>query len=156
MPRKPTKAQKEKASASEVIDRIFAEVDPEVLLAGLLGGIAAKGGLTPPFTSLLMSLSGDEGIANNLVDKFKLVYAAGSPALAWYTATDYLVNLLKDKREGNAQENEATVAASAIVASGAFEGMLMMTFAKNPEFQKTVYNMLSSGTSGLGALAKAL
>ena len=153
---RPRKAEKKAASASDAWDKVFAEVDPEVLLAGTLGAIAAKGGIVPPFTSLLMSLSGDEGIASNLADKFQLVYAAGSPAIAWYTVTELIVKTLEDKRDKSDDEKKQEIASYAVMASGAFEAMLMMTFAKNPEFQKAVYSMMSSGVSGLGAIAKAL
>ena len=158
----PRKAEKKAADAADAWDKVFAQVDPEVLLAGTLGAIAAKGGITPPFTSLLMSLSGDEGIAEKLKDSWMKVAELGS--VGWMAGDltlrqlSPLIDLLTGNHDSGAtdEEKKKAVAGYAVMASGAFEAMLMMTFAKNPEFQKAVYDMMSGGISGLGAIAKAL
>ena len=63
MARKNIKAKKIQERWVEVADRLIQDIDPEVILAGLLGGTAAATGITPPLTRMLMifneNLNGD-------------------------------------------------------------------------------------------------
>jgi len=65
---RPTKKAISKAQeASKALDRIFAEVDPNLVLAGLLGGTATAGGVIPPFTRLLTTMGGSSQDINILI-----------------------------------------------------------------------------------------
>ena len=72
MPRKATSKAVEAATA---IDKVFEQVDVEVLLAGALGAVAARGGIVPPFTRMLMAIgsmsTGTDAIANTLIADYK-------------------------------------------------------------------------------------
>ena len=148
MPRKPTKAQKEKASASEVIDRIFAEVDPEVLLAGLLGGIAATGGITPPIARLMNSTSDLESAASKFKDIVTSGLGFGDQA---YLFWPWLLGVDSD---GN--KSEAAVSMRAMAAEGVLEGMALMALAKNPAAMQALASVLANSSSGASALLKGV
>ena len=69
---RPTKKAISKAQeASKALDRIFAEVDPNLILAGLLGGTATAGGIIPPFTRLMVTMGGSSQDIDMLINALK-------------------------------------------------------------------------------------
>lgn len=173
MPRKP---QKKPANAVEELDGLFTKIDPEVVLAGSLGAIAAYGGIVPPFTSLLLALGGNSSSSpiSKAADSLKVVQESASPALLFYTNSEGILKAIvravsyvsgpatgpegpsgaaANNTPADPEQKKKDIATYAIMASGAFEAMLMMEFAKNPEFQKTVYGMMREGVNLAGAVA---
>jgi len=154
-------AQKKAASASDVWDKVFAEVSPEVLLGGLLGATAAYGGMTPPFTKMLIAISGGEGSdkINELVLDYKTLLVAGTGAgiggALFYNMFKRVWERAEDAKDPTEQQKKE-IAMTAIAASGFFEGMLMMSFAKNPDVQKAVIEKMTGAGAGLAALAAKL
>lgn len=131
MPYKSVSAKRDRTIES--IDKIFEQVDPEVMLAGALGAAATIGGLTPPFTKMMEAITG-----------------------SITTSTDYGLPFLPDLFEGpggwvymlisgkDKNGNSVDPKFYAVVCSGALEGMLMMSFAKNPEAMKLLGEALGS------------
>jgi len=155
MPRK--KAANATQSRAEVIDKIFAQVDPEIVAAGLLGAVAARGGLVPPFTQLLMSMTSEGGVAESMKQNWMDIAKFGS--VGWMAGEFTLTNLetlfgLFTKPDATPEEKKAVISSSAIMASGMMEGMLMMAFMKKPGSMTMIQSLI--GSNGLGAIAKAL
>lgn len=142
---------------ADLVDKIFAQVDPEIVAAGLLGAVAARGGLVPPFTQLLMSMSTEGGVAESMKQTWMDVAKLGS--VGWMAGEFALMNLqtllgLFVKPDATEAEKKVVISSSAIMASGMMEGMLMMAVMKGPIGQKLIEGAL--GGNGLGAIAKAL
>ena len=140
MPRK--KAVRATETRADVIDKIFTQVDPEIVAAGLLGAVAARGGLVPPLTQLLMSITADGGVAESIKNTWMDVAKLGS--VGWmagefaYTNVQTLVGLFSPPPNATESEKKALISSQAIMASGAMEGMMMMAFMKNKEAQRTL------------------
>lgn len=144
MPRK--KAANATQTRADVLDKIFAQVDPEVMAAGVLGAIAVYGGVTPPLTRLLASFA-RQG-ARAVDDDY--IRAANESARDQALINDY------HKRHGqavtgsydwttmptDATDDEAAAfrRRNALMASGAMEGMMMMTLMKNKELMNKLYD----------------
>jgi len=151
----PTKAQ----TRVDMLDKLFDEVSPEVLLGGMLGAIAAYGGMTPPFTKMLIAISGGEGSdkINELVLDYKTLLVAGTGAgIGGALFYNMFKRFLSQEPSNATSEQQKEIAMTAISASGFFEGMLMMQFAKNPEVQKAVIEKMTGAGAGLAALAAKL
>jgi hypothetical protein len=116
--------------ASEAVDwadKLLKELDAEVLIVGALGGVAASGGIVPPFTRLMMTFggSGDDFMQAS----WKALPLAPSPPLA------LLTTWLSGKDESG---NTVDPSRYAVAASGALEAMMMMTLMKNPGFLELI------------------
>jgi len=152
MPRK--KAANATQTRADLIDKVFAQVEPVELAVGLLGAVATRGGLTPPVTRMMQAFS--TGELTDPGSDFAKVLALVSPAYGYYV---YLPNWL-DSVFGNQDvpddQKQSAVAMSALMAAGAAEYMIFYNLARHPEFQKAAYGMMTSAASGLGAIAKAL
>ena len=152
MPRK--KAANATQTRADVLDKIFAQVEPVELAVGALGAIATRGGLTPPITRMMQAFS--TGEITDPGSDFAKVLALVSPAYGYYV---YLPNWL-DSIFGNAdvpaEQKKSEVALSALMAAGAAEYMIFYNLARNPEFQKAAYGLMTSSAGGLGAIAKAI
>lgn len=130
---RPTNAQRNIESKAEIIDKLVKEIDPEIILAGALGAIAASGGITPPFTRLLMGtgaiVDGDMTVAKEAAKTWFSVARWASPiAFIFDMGDDSTGNLPADQK----------ATARALAASGALEAMIMLSFAKNPEALRAV------------------
>jgi len=139
---------------ADLIDKVFAQVDPTELAIGALGAIATKGGLTPPVTRMMQAFS--TGELTDPGSDFAKVLALVSPAYGYYV---YMPNWLESVfGSGDVPEDQkqSAVAMSALMAAGAAEYMIFYNLARNPEFQKAAYNMVTSAAGGVGMLAKAL
>lgn len=146
---RPRKAQAQaKETKADLIDKLVKEVDPEVLLAGALGAIAAQGGITPPLTRLLMVF--DSNIGQDLI-------ASSEATKTWYDVAKWGSPLLWALGVGNSAstsstESGAQITSRAMIASGALEAMLMMNLVKNPETLKAVLGTGKELVSGLKVL----
>jgi len=165
------KAQKKPADASTAVVSIVDKIGPDTLLLGTLGAIAAKGGLIDPLTQMMMALSGGRSpIGDAIGDTYKAAYEIASPALLLYNnagnigtwlveAAQYASGAAPTHRDGTPKttaEKDADIKMYAIMASSAANYMIFYTFAKNPEFQKAMYSMMTGAGAGLSALVKAV
>lgn len=116
-----------KDSKAQVIDALLKEIDPEVLLAGVLGGTATLGGITPPMTRFLSVMGGGD-----LGKDYEALWAVLSPA-TWSNVKVF--EMLFGSPGDGTQGDPKTWA---LAASGALEAMIMMTLVKNPDLLKTV------------------
>jgi len=137
-----SKAQTKAQTRVEMLDRLLDEVDPEVLLAGSLGAIAAAGGITPPLTRMLMAISDTGG--SSLVEDYKTLLVAGTGIGPIWAVASHLFS-----EQGNTTAPPTNVA---IAASGALEAMLMMTLVKNPATIEAIGNAVSGSASTLKGL----
>jgi len=160
---RPRKTQERAASATEIWDRIFAEISPEVLLAGALGAIATKGGLTPPLTRMMQAISSGEA-TEIAKDYAGLVLKTASPGY-WisksvYDQASWMYAVVTGKHSDGTNitdaEKEASVTINALMAGGAVEYMIYMNLSKNPEFQKRAFDMMTGAGSGAAAILSKL
>jgi len=139
---RPKKAQTKAETRAELIDKVFEQVDPEVLLAGSLGAIAAAGGITPPLTRMLMAISSN---GSGLMDDYKTLLIAGTGIGPVWAVVSHLFSS-QDGSDAKPPSN------TAMAASGALEAMLMMTLVKNPATIEAIGNAAGKATTGLGAI----
>ncbi len=168
---KPVKGIESKA---EALDRLVAELDPQLLLAGALGAVAVKGGLIPPFTRMLMAISnlgGSVDVALAAIDKDyqdnKTKYMDAFSALSF---TGGLIpgifgTIFFQSEKGNPSwENPTPVpvniaqvsaaeAMRGMMAAGALEAMMMMAFMQNPKAIETVTSLVKEAAGGAKLLA---
>jgi len=142
--KKASKSDSEKIV--EMVDRLVAQVDPEVILAGLLGGIAVQGGLKPPFTRMLEMMSGSSSGDYSAALKAALPWLPISPVGGFFIGLSELLS-------GDDGDNKtAAVSARALVASGIMEGMIMMAAMKNPGTMEA----LGKGFEAIASSAKMI
>lgn len=177
MPRK--KAANATETHAEAIDKIFSQVDAEVLLAGALGGIASAYGMYGPFTRLMMGISASSGMTQDVLSSITkdadskrglldaATFLAAGPMFSvpgvlagiFFQSEKKVIDLGNGQTatvDKTAEEKNAENAARAMIASGALEGMMMMAFMKNPGSMTLISELLSGAKSGLGAIATAL
>lgn len=114
---RPKKAQTKTETHADALDKLLKEIDPEVILAGSLGALAAYGGVTPPLTRILATfddimgdltksgvhlpsvtpVSGDEATkgANDAINSFFNILKLASPA-SWVTGVPDPVQAVTD------------------------------------------------------------
>lgn len=162
MARKTTDTEK----AAEILDRFTNEIDVNMLLCGALGGLAAYGGIVPPFTRLLMLMSGATAIPSELSNLIKTDYekaqvvvtALGSGALMGGFAGTLIGLFVKRQLEdGGMPAEQAEIKAGEITTtatfcSGALEGMLMYKAMSNTEIMKSVIAMPGQILKGIGEI----
>jgi len=113
-------------SKADVVNKIFAEVDAEVFLAGMLGATAAAGGLTPPLTRLLQTFN------TGMSSDYSAILAALSPAYAIGTVAVSLADLIMGNKDSQIDEKDR-IKVYGLMASGALEAMIMMELVKNKQ-----------------------
>jgi hypothetical protein len=121
MPRPSKKASQKAQDASRALDRIFAEVDPNLIIAGFLGGSAAAGGIVPPFTRLLMT--GNSAAGNDVlaaINKTVTVFGYGPGGII-----PGLFALYMNTGDASGTVTKADPTTYALFCSGALEAMLM-------------------------------
>jgi len=162
---RPTKKAISKAQeASKALDRIFAEVDPNLLIAGTLGGLAAYGGIVPPFTRLLMTMTQANGFGTEIIkediDKVKLatVIASGPVGILGGAAGTLFGILIKQELENGGVSSEvaekiaADISTTALFASGALEAMLMFKAFSSPGLLEAVVKAPAEMIKGVGEI----
>lgn len=152
MPRK--KAVRATETRADLVDKIFAQVDPVELAIGALGAVATRGGLTPPITRMMQAFS--TGELEDPGSDFAKVLALVSPAYGYYVYLPNWLDSIFGKPDVPEEQKQSAVAMSALMAAGAAEYMIFYNLARNPEFQKAAYGLMTSTAGGLGAIAKAL
>jgi len=163
----PTKAQ----TRVDMLDKLVKEIDPEVILAGALGAIAAQGGVVPPLTKILLTVQSigqvnvDLGLGSKSDDSvfsdwFNIVkiaspisWLSGPPSVGEAVTDTWkygspLLFILGLSNAGMTEDQKGSVTKMrGVMASAALEGMIVMTAVKNPEVQKAVFDALKGLTS---------
>lgn len=151
--------------ALDNLDKFIGELDPNLLLVGLLGGIAAYNGIIPPFTRLLMMTSQASGgvAAGNLIksdwDKAALaITAAGPTVLTGGGFATVFGLLLKNqfKNEGMtataARQKAAEISQNGMFCSGALEAMMMFKAMSQPGLLEAVVRAPAEMLKGVGEI----
>jgi len=147
---RPTKKAISKAQeASKALDRIFAEVDPNLILAGLLGGTATAGGIIPPFTRLMMTMGGSGSDIDILIQGLK---AGGYGYAGLGGVLPGLFAIYSGYQDRDSSAGNKDPAPGALFASGALEAMLMYKAFSNPELMKTIIGMPAELLKGVGEI----
>jgi hypothetical protein len=136
MVRPTTKAKRQAETQGKVLDRVVLGIEPDVLMAGMLGAAAAMGGITPPLT-LLLSAFNDQ--VNSSTSTWHLISTPG-----WQLITEWIGGQ-PSSTSGMDPTDRAKMLGQA--ASGALEAMLMMTLMKNPAALKAFSDGLASAAS---------
>ena len=136
MPRK--KAANATQSRVETLDKLLAQIDPEIVLAGALGAVATAGGITPPLTRMLMAVGGNTDLGSDIANK---------AATAWYDVAQFGSPILfalgmTFGESGGSQDKAARASQQAVVAAGAMEAMMMMAFMKNPNAMSALASLV--------------
>jgi hypothetical protein len=130
-PRKPKEPSKAEVAVN-MMDKLMSQVDPEVLLAGVLGAVATAGGITPPLTRMLQAFS----LGNSVDLGSDITNAAGNTwydVAKWGSPLLYALGLTFGSSEvATAEDVKKQTVTRGLVAAGAMEGMMMMAFMKNP------------------------
>jgi len=139
-PRKPKEPSKAERTA-EIMDKLLADIDPLIVASGFMGAIATAGGVTPPFTRMLSAINSEAGS-----DVRKILELRG--VSAWWETLKvgsfpvFVADLLLPSSE-QATKNPQLYA---LMISGAFEAMLMMAFAKNPNSMQLLGKVIDAAT----------
>lgn len=136
MPRK--KAVKATESAVSMADKLLAQIDPEIVLAGALGAVATAGGITPPLTRVLMAVGGNTDLGSDIANK---------AAQTWYDVAQWGSPILfalgmTFGDSGGSQDKSVKATTQAVVAAGAMEAMMMMAFMKNPNAMSALASLV--------------
>jgi hypothetical protein len=124
--------KKESKFTAELIDRIFDQVDPIVAAAGLLAAVGTSYGATPPLTAMLGTLANKE-IQSDIIDV--LTWSPISQGIGWATGAKG-ISSWADVFTGNygdvsESEKEKARRKQGMIVMAAFEGMLLMSLARN-------------------------
>jgi hypothetical protein len=148
MARPSKKAVSKAQEASKALDRIFAEVDPNLILAGLLGGTATAGGVIPPFTRLMMTMGGS---ADDLNILFEAVKAGG---YGYWGPGGILPGLFAIysgySSDGSSEPKKPEP--GALFCSGALEAMLMYKAFSTPGLLEAVVKAPAEIIKGVGEI----
>ena len=165
MPYQSKAAKKKKESTAAILDRFVTEIDINMVMCGLSGGIAAYGGLVPPFTRLLMTFNnlmpGGVGfeISKSVDFDHRNVAAFMSPGGMLGSGAGFLFGSILKKQltesgtpEALAEAQAKTITSSAIFMSGALEAMLMYKEFSNPEVAKAIISAPAEIIKGVGSV----
>lgn len=117
-------ATKKTADIKDLVSGVFEKVDPEIILAGIMGGIAARGGATPPLARLIGVMGGESGQPNDLQN---LVNAAQA-----FTGGFFTWGVLLGRATSGSQTSKEEMSAEALFAVGFLDAMISMSLVKNP------------------------
>jgi len=118
------------------VQSILRQVDPLHAAVMTMGGIASASGIVPPFTQLLMALSGK----GELGDTWHLVSTPG-------------YKLIGEWLGGSSPSDPAATAnAVALFCSGAVEAAIMYQLVSNPETLKQVLALPGQVMQGIGSI----
>lgn len=159
------RTRKEEMVSLEILDKFVTELDSNMLICGMLGGLAAYGGIIPPFTRLLMMTSQASGgiSAGNLIksdwDKAYLAIGALGPGAITGGAFGSIFGLLlKDQfqKQGftaqDAKTKAAEISHNAAFCSGALEAMLMYKAMSQPGLLEAVVKAPAEMLKGVGEI----
>ena len=126
------KAVSRTETRADLVDKIFAQVDPIVAAAGLLAAVGTSYGATPPLTAMLGTLSNKE-VQSDIVDV--LTWSPASQIAGWATGAQG-ISSWADVFTGNYGEVSESDKQKArrkqgMIVMAAFEGMLLMSLARN-------------------------
>jgi len=121
-------------AAVGALDRLFKDIDPDVLLAGGFGAIAASRGIIPPFTRLLLAFNTNVNLTEDITRIGYSAIAAGPIGLASGIWGSIAAAATGQREDGSTVPPDVY----ALAASGAMEGMIVMTLCKNPGFLELV------------------
>ena len=136
-PKEPTKTER----TTEMMDKLLADIDPLIVASGFMGAIATAGGVTPPFTRMLSAINSEAGS-----DVRRILEAPG--VSAWWQTLKvgslpvFLADLILPSSEQATKDPQLY----ALMISGAFEAMLMMAFAKNPNSMELLGKIVDAAT----------
>lgn len=143
---------------AELIDKVFAQVDPIVAAAGLLCAASTSLGIMPPLTAIINAVT-DKTVQSDIVDALTWspvsagigIFSGGSAATSW---ADIFTG-----HYGNISESEATKARKhhGMILLGAFEGMLLMSIARNEAALSKAEDLVSKiGAATITAAGEAV
>jgi len=134
MVRKPVRATETRV---DIADRLLAQVDAEVLLAGVLGATAALGGLTPPFTRMLQAVN-EETDSQDYKNAILSVTGPGFVYVQSKKVSDWIADMLTGNQGDSSVSPADKTKIWGLAASGALEGMILMSFVKNKDAMAAV------------------
>jgi len=146
------KAQKEAEEARSIVDRLLSNLNPGEISIALLGGTASMFGITPPFTRLLMMVSGAAG--GDPKSQEPAFWDAWKVAVPMFAVFDWLIK----KPDGSYNPppdgitKEDIGHAVALFSSGALEAVLMYRAMSNPEVVTTALKMPAELLKGVGEI----
>jgi len=152
MARISKKAQKEAEEARSIVDRLLSNLSPGEVSIALLGGTASMFGIIPPFTRLLMMVSGAAG--GDPKEQEPPFWDAWKIAVPMFAVFDWLVK----KPDGSYNPppdgitKEDIGRAVALFSSGALEAVLMYRAMSNPEVVTTALKMPAELLKGVGEI----
>jgi len=126
------KAVSRTETRADLVDKIFAQVDPIVAAAGLLAAIGTSYGATPPLTAMLGTLSNKE-VQSDIVDI--LTWSPASQVAGWATGAGGIASwadvFTGNYGEVNESDKQKARRKQGMIVMAAFEGMLLMSLARN-------------------------
>jgi hypothetical protein len=126
------KAARATDSRADIIDKVFAQVDPIVAAAGLLAAAATAYGMAPPLTSLVNTLSNKE-LQSNIADV--LTWSPVSAGIGWMSGggagTSWADIITGNYGNISETDRDKAMRKQGTIILGAFEGMLLMSLARN-------------------------
>ena len=129
------KAPSKALTQAELIDKIFSQVDPIVAAAGLLGAGMASLGIMPPLTAIVNTIYNKEA-QSDIVDALTWSPVSGLAGMAsggnfgssWADVFTGNYGAVTESERDKARRHQGTI------LMGAFEGMLLMSLARNETF----------------------
>jgi len=151
--------------AASILDRFVNELDANMLICGLLGGMAAYGGILPPFTRLLMmtsqasgGISGGNLIKSDWDKAYIAIGSLGPGALTGGAFASIFGVLLKNQYVSSgmtpqdAKIKAAEITQNAAFCSGALESMLMYKAMSQPGLLEAVIKAPAEMLKGVGEI----
>ena len=127
-----TNKKKVQESRADMIDKIFAQVDPLVAAAGILCAASTSLGIPPPLTSILNTIYNKE-MMSDITDAltWSPVSSVLGMAMGKGAATSWADIITGNY--GQVKESEADKARRhhGMILVGAFEGMVIMSLVRN-------------------------
>lgn len=118
--------------SADIIDKVFAQVDPIVAAAGLLCAASTSYGIMPPMTAIINTLANKE-TQSNVTDA--LTWSPLSQSIGWGLGEGGIVSWadLFTGHYGDVKESDLDKARrkQGMILVAAFEGMLLMSLARN-------------------------
>ena len=141
---------KQKEKITEILDRFLGETDPMIPIAGILGATAALGGITPPFTRLLMIFT-QKGGGKGIDFDITTILGAMGGIQGMATYAPWTIGKMLFGGDGDGTPS-ASPEIWALAASGALEAMMMYNVMKNPEVLKAVIEAPAKMVSAVGEI----
>ena len=120
------------AEYAELIDKVMADVDPIVAAAGLLCAGSTALGVMPPLTAMVNAFSGAE-VQSDIMDA--LTWSPVSQGIGWAFGEEGITSWsdIFTGHLGPVQESDKVKARrhTGMIFLGMFEGMLLMSVARN-------------------------